>query len=521
MQNLLLDGHQLRPSDLFAAAFRRGPLEFHISEPAREKIQRSHNTLMQLLESKVPVYGVTTGFGDSGSRAISFHQSEELQKNLVSYLLCGTGPRLKPEVSRAILTVRLNSLSRGLSGVSPELIARMQLHLQNDWLPVIPREGSLGASGDLIPLAYLAQNIQGEGRVHCAGAEREMSEVLAERGLVPYRLKAKEGLALVNGTSAMAGQLAVNLNHAAFLLEGVCLNTAWLCLALGGRTEAFEPLINEQAKNSAGQARVAARVLALLREENYSCTPLKDIRIEDARTEQWVQDRYSLRCVPQIAGPVNDTLTLLERWLDDEINSASDNPLVGAGGIANGGNFYGGYLSQGMDYLKISLAHLADLIDRQIAYVVDEKSNRGLPANLADWNRLPRQEKHLHHGLKGLHQSASSITSEIMSRATPVGTHSRSSESHNQDKVSLGMSAAVQCGEMIEQMFTLFTLQSVVLAQALDLRGVKLQGKTSAQAYGGIRAVVPFAGRDQELGTRIEKLRAHWMQLSAARGTLT
>ncbi len=521
MQSLNLDGNQLRPSDLWTVAFRREAVEFSVTGPAREKIAQSHSSLMNLLEAKVPVYGVTTGFGDSGSRAISFHQSEELQKNLVAYLLCGSGPCLSPEVSRAILTVRLNSLSRGLSGVSIELIERMQLHLQNDWLPVIPREGSLGASGDLIPLAYLAENIQGEGRVLADGRERLMGEVLTEHNLAPYRLKAKEGLALVNGTSAMAGQFAVNLNHARFLLEGLCLNSAWLCLALNGRTEAFEPLVNEEAKRSPGQSSVAAQVRALLLEENYSSKPLKDIRIEDARTEEWVQDRYSLRCVPQIAGPVQETLTLLQRWLEEEINSSSDNPLIGENSaLANGGNFYGGYLSQGMDYLKISLAHMADLFDRQIAYVVDEKSNRGLPANLANWNNLSSTERHLHHGLKGLHQSASAITSEILQKTIPGGIFSRSSESHNQDKVSLGMSAAIQCAEMLDQLFTLFTLQSIVLAQALDLRGVKLSGETSRRAYQMIRAAVPFVERDQPLGDRIQTLRETYMRFSRDRGTL-
>ncbi len=521
MQNLNLDGNQLRPSDLWTVAFRRQPVAFSVTDSAREKIEQSHRSLMHLLEAKVPIYGVTTGFGDSGSRAISYHQSEELQKNLVAYLLCGSGPCLSPEVSRAILTVRLNSLSRGLSGVSMGLIDRMQLHLQNDWLPVIPREGSLGASGDLIPLAYLAENIQGQGKVFCEGVEREMSDILAEKNIAPYRLKAKEGLALVNGTSAMAGQFAVNLNHARFLLEGLCLNSAWLCLALNGRTEAFEPLINEQAKRSPGQKWVASQVRTLLTEENYSSKPLKDIRIEDARTAEWVQDRYSLRCVPQIAGPVQETLTLLQRWLEEEINSSSDNPLIGVdSALANGGNFYGGYLSQGMDYLKISLAHMADLFDRQIAYVVDEKSNRGLPANLANWNHLSPEERHLHHGLKGLHQSASAITSEILQKATPGGIFSRSSESHNQDKVSLGMSAAIQCGEMLEPLFTVFTLQSIILAQALDLRGVELTGESSRRAYKIIRGAVPFVDRDQPLGGRIQVLRENYLRLSRERGTL-
>ncbi|MGZ3723580.1 MAG: HAL/PAL/TAL family ammonia-lyase, partial [Bdellovibrionales bacterium] len=495
--------------------------EISIPEATRARIEKSHHALLKLLEDRVPIYGVTTGFGDSGNRTISAHQSEQLQENLVAYLLCGTGPVLSPEASRAILTIRLNSMCRGHSGISLELVERMQMYLQNDWLPVIPREGSLGASGDLVPLAYLAQVMQGQGEIYCDGKVRQTAEVLREKGIEPYKLKAKEGLAMVNGTSAMAGLFSVNLNHARFLLDLLCMNTSWLTLALQGRTEAFGALVNEQAKTSVGQGAVALKVRRLLEAEGYQGKPLAQIGEENSKTREWVQDRYSLRCVPQIAGPIFETLTLLEGWLGHEINSATDNPLIGEdGSLANGGNFYGGYLSHGMDYLKISLAHIADTVDRQVAYIVDDKSNRGLPANLADWNNLPPEERHLHHGLKGLHQSVGAITSEIMAKATPGGIFSRSSESHNQDKVSLGMSAAVQCSEMLEPLFTIMSIQSIVLAQALDLRGVKLTGKESSEMYSLIRGIVPFVGKDQSLGANINKLRENFKELSARRGKL-
>jgi len=518
---MTVDGRSLSPTALIQCAFRRSLFEIEIPDQVFTQVEKAHASLQKLMENKTPIYGVTTGFGDSGNRTISFHQSEQLQKNLVSYLLCGSGPVLPAEVARAILTVRLNSMCRGLSGVSKGLIERMRMHLQNDWLPVIPREGSLGASGDLIPLAYLAQNIQGEGQVYCDGQIRRMADVLNEKNIEPYTLKAKEGLALVNGTSAMAGLFAVNLNHAKFLMEMVALNTSWLCLALQGRTEAFGELINERAKASPGQMQMAARIREFLQAEGYQPKPLGKIRVEDSRTQEWVQDRYSLRCVPQIAGPILETLTLLERWLGDEINSASDNPVIGDGdALANGGNFYGGYMSHGMDYLKISFAHMADLVDRQVAYIIDEKSNRGLPANLANWFDLPEDERHLHHGLKGVHQSVSAITSEIMAKATPGGIFSRSSESHNQDKVSLGMSAAVQASDMLEPLFTIMTLQSVVLAQALDLRGVKLRGATSQKTYDLIRRHVPFVKMDRALGLEIDALRMAFKNISQSRGKL-
>lgn len=505
---LSLDGHNLTVSALTDWAFQRTPMDVKITDETLSRVERSHHALLKLIESKLPIYGVTTGFGDSGSRTIPAHRSEELQRNLVSYLLCGSGPLLPVEASRATLAIRLNSFLRGHSGVSVELVERLKLHLEKDWIPAIPREGSLGASGDLVPLAYLGQVVQGEGNVHFQGGVKPIAQLLKEEGLEPYRLKAKEGLALVNGTSAMAGLFLSNLTQARFLLETLCLNTSWLALALRGRTEAFDVLVNAQAKTSEGQKHIAETVLGYLKEENYSSIPLGHIKIEDSRTVDWVQDRYSLRCVPQICGPIFETLTMLEGWLEREINSASDNPLIGSeGNLANGGNFYGGYLSHGMDYLKICMAHMADVVDRQVAYIIDEKSNRGLPTNLANWNGLPEEDRHLHHGLKGLHQSTSAITSEIMAMATPGGIFSRSAESHNQDKVSLGMSAGVQAANMLESLFTVFTLQSAVLAQALDLRGVKLEGSTAKTAYQLIRKHMPFVARDRALGEEIQSLR--------------
>ncbi|MGE4133653.1 MAG: histidine ammonia-lyase [Bdellovibrionales bacterium] len=508
MTRFEFDGQTMTVQDLWRIAFRPGQIELAVPPSTHARIEASHHSLLKILEDRIPVYGVTTGFGDSGTRAVSLERAEDLQKNLVDYLLCGSGPVLSAEAGRAVLAIRLNSLCRGFSGVSPQLIERLRLHLSKDWIPVIPREGSLGASGDLIPLAYLAQNIEGQGQVYVDGKIAPMSDQLKREGLEPYRLKAKEGLALVNGTSAMAGLAAINLRRTQYVIEKLSLHTSWLCLALEGRTEAFGPLVNEQAKHSSGQSRIAEAILGFLKEENYRPRDLREIEVDGQQMRQWVQDRYSLRCTPQILGPGLDTLTLMENWLTCEINSASDNPLIGHdGALANGGNFYGGYMSQGMDYLKITLAHCADLIDRQVAYVVDEKSNRGLPPNLSDWSHMSEEERHLHHGLKGLHQATSAITSEVMARATPGGIFSRSSESHNQDKVSLGMSAAVQCEEMLNSCFTLLSLQAVILAQALEIRGRTLQGTVAKKAFDQIRTYVPFVKRDQPLGDALSSLR--------------
>jgi histidine ammonia-lyase/phenylalanine ammonia-lyase len=310
----------------------------------------------------------------------------------------------------------------------------------------------------------------------------------------------------------------VNYTETKFLVELLSLSTSWLCLSLQGRTEAFGELVNEKANIHKGQAQIAKFIRTLLQQENYSPKPLEKITVEKSETQEMIQDKYSLRCTPQVLGPVWDTLETTSQWLQEEMNGTSDNPLIDEdGSLANGGNFYGGYLSQGMDYVKISIAHCADLLDRQLMTLVDEKTNRGLPSNLANWNAMNEEERFLHHGLKGLHQAVGAITSEILARATPNGIFSRSSESHNQDKVSLGMSASVQCAQMIEPLFTIQSMYLICLAQALDLRGVRLQGTTSKYYYDLVRSVVPFVDRDQSLGEKVKILKEKLKRLAHER----
>jgi histidine ammonia-lyase/phenylalanine ammonia-lyase len=508
-RELKIDNDRLHLADAFHFVLdREAYSSVQIGESCLTRIRQSETHLYNMIEKRLPIYGVTTGFGDSCFRFIEPKDSFQLQSNLISYLLVGTGPLLSIESSRALMLFRFKSLSRGFSGVSVDLIQRLQQFVERDWVPVIPCEGSLGASGDLIPLAYLAQALQGQGRIYVDGKIRQTREVLHEAGVAPYVLKPKEGLALVNGTSAMSGLCLTNLAKAKGLFELATLSSAWLCLALRGRTEAFGAVVNEKAGRHPGQAEAANAIMGFLRDEKYQSKPLSDVQIKNSQTNDFVQDRYSLRCSPQILGPINETMTMLAEWLECEVNSTSDNPLIDDDGSLNsGGNFYGGYLSQGMDYLKISLAHIADMLDRQLAMLIDDKSNRGLPANLANWPGMPEDQRFLHHGLKGLHQAVSAITSEIMSKSVPNGVFSRSAESHNQDKVSLGMSAAVQCEALIDQLYTTQTLYLVCLAQALDLRGVVLQGERSQNYYRMIRAEIPFVAHDQSLGEPVERLR--------------
>lgn len=519
MDGLLISDDQLKLQDVRRYLFDIEPRPLRISPETLQRVQDSEARFTKLLEKRIPIYGVTTGFGDSCFRVIPPERSAALQSNLIQYLSCGTGEYLPPLASKAAMVFRLKSLSRGYSGVSRDLIERLKLHIENNWIAAIPRKGSLGASGDLVPLAYIARTLQGEGFIHCddsaagdgmtatSGGIRAAADALEEAGLKPYILKPKEGIALVNGTSAMAGLALLNHQKARFLTMLASLSSAWLCLALRGRTEAFGELVNERAKHHPGQARAARRIRDLLAAEGYAPKAGQDIAVATDHTEELIQDRYSLRCAPQILGPVLETLELVERWLEVEVNGVSDNPLIDDDGrLGMGGNFYGGYLSQGMDYLKISLAQIADLCDRQLTLLIDDKSNRGLPPNLANWPGLGPAERHLHHGLKGLHQAVNALTSEIMPKALANSIFSRSSESHNQDKVSLGMSAATQCHDMLEDLFHVQAMHLICLAQALDLRGTHLMGDTSLYIYKLVRSVVPFVEADRALDDCVDAL---------------
>lgn len=507
-QTLQLNG-RLGVEDLKAFTFSRSSYaQVQVNEKLFPKIQFSYDVIQKLIQSGAPIYGVTTGFGDSANKYIkNSSHAQNLQKNLIQYLSCGQGRLIPVEASRAQFLIRLNSLCQGISGVSLELIERMRILLENDVIPVVPCEGSLGASGDLVPLAYLGQIIQGYGEAYFRGEIHSAKSVLTELGLGTYELKPKEGLAIVNGTSTMAGMVLYNLKLAEYLVELAEIATAWQCLLLNGKREAFGAFINEQAKTNPGQKLVAQNIRQILIDEKHNPRRGQEVKIENDFTQESIQDPYSLRCVPQILGPIRENLSHGWEILEHEINSVTDNPVVdNEGQLEMGGNFYGGYLCQSMDFLKINLAHMADLADRQVLMIVSEKFNRGLPANLIHSEGLPASEHHIHHGLKGVHQTVGAITSEVIQKSIPNGIFSRSSESHNQDKVSLGMSASMSCLDMLEGLYKILGMQMVCLAQAIDLKKINLQGDKSKDLYQTVRNSVAFLAADRSLGQEIHQL---------------
>src|ERR671910_1845338 len=505
---LELDGRSLTIEEV--VAFARGGVECALSAESAEKIEAARTLKRDLIERETPIYGVTTGFGDSAHRQISPSKTARLQQNMLRFLGCGTGPLATPEVTRAAMLLRANCLARGNSGVRLELVERLLFYLNNDVLPLIPERGSCGASGDLVPLSYVGRALVGETEVSYEGATREASDVLAEIGLAPLELEAKEGLALTNGTSFMSGFAVLAANDARELAFVVDLCTAMASQALLGNHGHFNAFLFE-AKPHPGILESAANVRMLLDGSALTHDAEEIVPLEGAGFRELtrsVQDKYSIRCAPHIVGALRDTLEWVDRWIEIEINSSDDNPLfdVGAGRVQSGGNFYGSHMAQGMDAMKIAVANLCDLMDRQLELVVDEKFNAGLTPNLIPDFAPDDFEAGLHHGFKGMQLSCSALTAEALKLCNPASIHSRSTEAHNQDKVSMGTISARDARSIVEIAQHIAAIHLIALAQALDLRGVEQASPKAREAHAIIRARVAFLDGDRRMDTDINEI---------------
>jgi phenylalanine ammonia-lyase len=508
--SLAIDGGSLTLEALELVARKGRPVA--LSHDAGVAAYASRALRDRLVDEAIPIYGVTTGFGDSAHRQISPAKARALQKSLVRMLGCGTGPLAPKDEVRATLLVRANCLARSHSGVRPLLIERLLDLLNHGIVPAIPELGSVGASGDLVPLSYVAAVLQGERDVVIDGTRRSARSALTAAGLEPVELEPKEGLALVNGTSFMTGIAALAARDARVIADAADLCTAMAVEALGGLEEPFSAFVHE-AKPHPGQMRSAENIRGHL--EGSALVRRFDGLVKDAgpmedkgyrELHRRVQDRYSVRCAPQFIGALRDTLEWTERWLTVEMNSSNDNPLFdeASGRAVNGGNFSGGHVGMAMDALRTAVASVADLMDRQLAQVVDEKFS-GLPANLSPHVPAGHDDEGLRHGFKGMQIAASALTAEALSLCMPVTAFSRSTESNNQDKVSMATIAARRTRDAIRLTERVMAIHLLALCQAADLRGRDLLGRTRS-AYDRVRSVSPPLESDRELDKDIESV---------------
>ncbi len=415
------------------------------------------------------------------------------------YHLNGTGPDTPEDVVRATMLVRANCLARGYSGIRPEVVRLLVDCLNLGITPLIPERGSVGASGDLIQLCYLADMLLGSGRARIGSTTAPAEEVLRAAGLEPVTFEAKEGLALINGTSFMSGFAVLAAHDGAEIAVVADLCTALTTETLLGDSGHFPPLIHRQ-KPHPGQIRSAARILALLSGSRLCADnargPEPDAGPEGFATlTRAIQDRYSIRCAPHV------TLGWVTGWLDVEINSTNDNPLFDplTSEVHNGGNFYGGHVGHAMDSLKLAVASVGDLLDRQLALLVDPKFSQGLPANLAAPREPSDPAAGLHHGFKGTQLAASALAAEALKLSNPATAFSRSTEAHNQDKVSMGAIAARDARTVVELVREVAAIMVLAGCQAADLRGADGLGGGCRAAYDLVRKHVPSVDVDRRL----------------------
>ncbi|RYY73818.1 MAG: aromatic amino acid lyase [Gammaproteobacteria bacterium] len=500
---LIFDQQRLTIEDVLAVAHQRRSCALSNATEFVQCIEQGARFLDRLLQEDGVIYGVTTGYGDSCTTHIPRDLVEQLPQHLYTFHGCGLGAEFSPTTGRAILAVRLTSLTRGYSGVSYGLLQQLVKLLQEDVIPIIPEEGSVGASGDLTPLSYVAAVLCGEREVYHRGIRRSTAEVFAELKIAPLKLRPKEGLALMNGTAVMTALACMAYDRTAYLAQLATRITAINCIAADGNAHHFDELLFA-VKPHPGQQQVAS----WLRDDLHAGEP--------PRNPSRLQDRYSLRCAPHVIGVTTDSLPWWRQFIENELNSANDNPIIDGAGehVLHGGHFYGGHIAFVMDTMKTAVANIADLLDRQLAQLVDTKFNHGLPANLSG---APEARRAINHGFKAVQIGVSAWTAEALKLTMPASVFSRSTECHNQDKVSMGTIAARDCLRVLQLTEQVTAAVLLAACQGLELRvqagtsDINLQGGVKT-TFEEIRAQHAFLGEDRALESELRKLVARIQQ---------
>ena len=492
MPPLPLTGRDLTIDNVIEVSRGRRPVALDLV--AAERMRSSRDVIERLVADGATVYGVTTGFGDLADVRIEPSQTADLQRNLVRSHAAGVGDPLPDEVVRAMLVLRANTLAVGLSGVRVE-VAELLIDMLNAAVhPVVPSRGSLGASGDLAPLAHLALVVIGEGEATVDGAgPGPGSEALSGVGLEPVELGAKEGLALLNGTQLMAGIGSLAHHDALRLALTADVVGAMSLEAMLGTGSAFDAALIG-ARPHPGQVASAAHLRALLADSQIWASHRAD-------TEHRVQDAYSLRCMPQVHGAARDALSELERVLSVEINSATDNPLVfPTGEVVSGGNFHGEPLALALDYATMAVAELASISERRTARLVD--------AHLSDLPAFLAERPGIESGLMIAHYTAAALVNELQSLAHPASVDTIPTSANQEDHVSMGATSALQLRDAVDRAEHVLAIEALCAAQGLDFRAPLKPGVGVAAAHASVRAQVSHLDADRSPAPDIEAVRA-------------
>lgn len=456
MKKIVFGEQKISIEDIELIAKKECEIDLNRTPEFIAKINAGADFLDNMIAEHGAVYGVTTGYGDSCTKTVPVDRYYVLPVNLSRFHGCGLGEYFDAETTRAIIAVRLVSLVQACSGVSFNLVEALFNLLQHDILPRIPQEGSVGASGDLTPLSYIVAALIGERDVVLNGAVMPATEALHTCGLKAITLRPKEALAIMNGTAAMTGVACLAFCRAKYLADLSCRLTAMVSIAMKGNEYHFDPRLFAM-KPYPGQSHAADLV-----RKNFSS------KLQDSVIPEKIQDNYSIRCAPHIIGVFYDFEPTLRSFIETELNSANDNPLVSPEyhSVFHGGHFYGGHIAFAMDSLKNIVANFADLADRQLALLVDEKMNKGLPPNLSGSDSAYSYN----HGLKAVQIGASAWTAEALKNTMPASVFSRSTECHNQDKVSMGTIAARDCTRVIVLTAQVLSALMIACYQAIQIR---------------------------------------------------
>ena len=493
--SIALTGNDLTFEQLYAVALQGA--QVHLAPDAIERMKSSRVVVDRLVASGQTAYGINTGFGKLASVRISAEQVRQLQVNLVRSHACGVGTPLSEAETRAMMLLRANALAKGFSGIRPEVVGTLCKMLNADIHPVIPSQGSVGASGDLAPLAHLAHVVIGEGRAIYRSEILAGAEAMRRAGISSVALEAKEGLSLLNGTQGMLALLSLALHDADILADTADVAAALSLDALRGSPGAFDTRIMH-ARPYAGAARTARNLAHLnegsqIRESHRSAE--KDPRVQDA---------YSLRCTPQVHGAVRDSLTQARDLAAIELNSATDNPLVfagdGDGDIISGGNFHGQPLAMAADQVAIALATLGGISERRIEQMTNPLTSM-LPAFLTP-------EPGLNSGFMIAQVTAAALTSENKALAAPHSVDSISTSGNQEDYVSMGMSGARRLARMLTNLRHIIAIELLCACQGVDLLAPLQTGTLARKAYDAVRAKSAKVLEDRPLSAEIQSVAA-------------
>ncbi len=456
-----------------------------ISKNQLSKVMKNRKKLEDLIDSGISIYGVNTGFGDLLNVKIERKSAVELQRNLIRSHSSGTGDPFQDEIVRAAMLIRANALTKGYSGVRKEIIEFLINMLNKNLIPVVPSRGSVGASGDLAPLAHMVLAMMGEGEIKYNGKIMLAKEALELAGMNPILPLEKEGVALINGTSFMAAIASLAVYDSINILKNAIVSFSLSLEALNGTDDAYRNEILS-LRPQPGQILIGNEIMKLIEGSEI---------IEKSRSVK-VQDAYSLRCTPQVYGPVYDTLTFVKGIVEREINSVTDNPIV-IDRSYSGGNFHGEYMAFSMDFLGIAMSEIANISERRIARLVDSKLS-GLPPFLT-------RDSGLNSGMMIAQYTAASLVSENKVLAHPASVDSIPTSANQEDHVSMGMAACIKTMQILKNVKAVIAIEYLTSAQALEFKKFSM-GKGNSLAYEKIREKIKPLEKDRPLYKDINEL---------------